>query len=83
MEAVTGHVLFCGEAAPELAGFLAERLGARAEVVTDYTPESRLEALGILGELRLGRGEADDVESLQPFYLRPPSIGRMNRPQNP
>jgi len=82
VEAITGRVLFCGEAAPELAGFLAGRLGARAEVVADYTPEPRLEALGILGELRLGRGEADDVESLQPFYLRPPSIGRMDRPQN-
>lgn len=81
VEAVTERVIFCGEAAPGLAGFLRERGGNDAEVVADFNPQARLEALAVIGESRLARGEYDDVESLQPFYLRPPSIGRTNTPK--
>jgi len=80
VSATVEEVLFCGEAAPALDRVLKERIGANAKVVADYNPESRLEALAVLGEARLARGEKDDVASLRPFYLRRPSIGRINRP---
>ena len=80
VKATVGDVLFCGEATPALRRVLKERLGTNAKFVADYKPESRLEALATLGEARLARGDTDDVVSLQPFYLRRPSIGRINRP---
>jgi tRNA threonylcarbamoyladenosine biosynthesis protein TsaB len=78
VEAVTERVIFCGEAAPGLVDLLRS---TDAEVVADFSPQARLEALAVIGESRLARGEHDDVESLQPFYLRPPSIGRTNTPK--
>jgi len=78
VEAVTERAIFCGEAAPGLVDLLRS---TDAEVVADFNPQARLEALAVIGESRLARGERDDVESLQPFYLRPPSIGRTNTPK--
>ena len=80
VEATAGETRFCGEAAPALQQALKERLGDKASVITTYSPAARLEALATLGEARLARGERDDLTSLQPFYLRRPSIGRINRP---
>lgn len=73
--------LFCGEAAPALADFLKERLGSKALVVEAYWPGLRLAALSHLGSQRLARGESSDVATLQPLYLRRPSIGRPSPPQ--
>lgn len=80
---ITTKTLFCGEGAPSLATTLHERLGDRAQVMTGFNPQTRLEALAAMGAMRLARGERDRMESLEPFYLRPPSIGRMNTPQLP
>jgi tRNA threonylcarbamoyl adenosine modification protein YeaZ len=75
VETVTERAIFCGESAPALADLLR---GTNAQVAADFNPQARLEALAVIGEGRLARGQYDDVESLQPFYLRPPSIGRIN-----
>lgn len=71
---IRSRTLFCGEAAPALASALRQRLGAKASVVEGYTPAARLWALAALGAARLERGEADNLTTLQPFYLRRPTI---------
>jgi tRNA threonylcarbamoyl adenosine modification protein YeaZ len=57
---------------PNPAEFIAERLGDLAVI-----RETTLRRAGMLAELgwkRLKRGESDDVATLQPLYLRRPSI---------
>lgn len=78
---LTDGVLLCGEAAPALAPVVKRGRGSTVQVVATYTPALRLEALAALALQRLGRGERDDLASLQPFYLRRPSIGVANPPQ--
>jgi len=80
VEATVEETHFCGEATPALQQALKARLADKASVVTGYSPVARLEALAILGEARLAQGKRDDPASLQPFYLRRPSIGRINKP---
>lgn len=74
-------VLICGEAAPGLAALVKRRRGASIRVIDSYTPAARLEALAALASLRLAQGQRDDVATLQPFYLRRPSIGKANPPR--
>jgi tRNA threonylcarbamoyladenosine biosynthesis protein TsaB len=81
--AIIVPALFCGEAVQPLADVLKDKLGDKATFIAEYTPLARLEALAVLGIARLARDEQDDIESLQPFYLRPPSIGRINLSQRP
>ncbi len=73
--------LICGEGVRSRGGRLAEALGDRAVVVEGYTSSARLWSLGAISSRRLGRGEADDPRSLQPMYLRRPSIGRPRVPR--
>ena len=73
--------LICGEGARSRGGWLAEALGDRAVVVDGYTSSTRLWSLGAIASRRLARGEADDPRSLQPMYLRRPSIGRPRVPR--
>ena len=67
--------LFCGEAVSSWGGVIRERLG-RLAVVVDSTPAQRTWALCQLGWERLAEGRTEDLASLQPNYLRMPSIGR-------
>ena len=71
-------VLFCGEAVASHADLLRERLGHRA-VIAGPSPAARLWALAQLGQQRLESGEADDLATLQPYYLRMPTIGGPKR----
>lgn len=68
--------LFCGEYVPSVAGGLRERLGDRAIIPSAVTGLRRAAFLAELGLKRLERGESDDVATLQPLYLRRPSITR-------
>ena len=69
-----GPVLFCGEGMPPWTEGLRAALGERA--VLCHTPASaRAGSLAALAFERLERGEADDLDTLQPHYLRMPSIG--------
>lgn len=67
------RTLFCGSGAVALASVLEERLGSRA-LVAQGPISSRGAALAALGWRRLSRGERDDPATLQPIYLRRPSI---------
>ena len=75
---LAGTNLFCGEAVPARASLIREQLGQRA-VVVDHSPAARLWALAELGRKRLEAGVTDDVGTLQPYYLRMPTIGGPKR----
>lgn len=70
--------LFCGEGLPPHAEMLRQRLGSRA-VIAGSVPAGRLYALAALGQRRLENGDVDDVATLQPYYLRMPTIGGPKR----
>lgn len=70
--------LFCGEGLPPYAELLQQRLGRRA-IIAGNAPAARLYALAALGRQRLEAGAADDVATLQPYYLRMPTIGGPKR----
>ncbi len=70
-------VLFVGSGALRYRAFLEKRLGPRARFLEDRRnlPSAMQVALGGMGRLR--SGEADDLDRLEPLYLR----GAEARPQ--
>lgn len=74
-ERIDEPTLFCGEAVASWGGVIRERLGSLA-VVVESAPAQRTWSLGQLGWQRLAEGKTEDLASLQPNYLRMPSIGR-------
>ncbi len=71
---ITTKTVFCGEFVPNIATELRKRLKQRAVIVS---PTAGLRRAGFLAELglkRLGAGDFDNPATLQPLYLRGPSI---------
>ena len=73
-EKVNGPAIFCGEGVSAWREQIAGALGASAQMVRS-TPAARVWALAEIGYQRLAAGETDDLTTLQPEYLRMPSIG--------
>ncbi|CAI8018104.1 tRNA threonylcarbamoyladenosine biosynthesis protein TsaB [Geodia barretti] len=68
--------IYCGEAAWAQREEIAALIGdGPACVVMPWTPADRLWALAEMAAGRLSEGHADDLSSLQPYYLRMPTIG--------
>jgi hypothetical protein len=63
---------FAGELTAELSGELHSLLGSRARVMPVSVAARRAGTLAELAWLRLQAGEADDLASLSPIYLREP-----------
>ena len=78
-----GSVLFCGEGLTPWAGTVRERMGQRAilcQVPACQVPASaRAESLALLAWNRLEEGKYDELDLLQPNYLRMPTIGAPKR----
>jgi len=75
------NAVFCGEGMAEDRESLPDML-AEGQVAAAYAgPSLRLWALAALGAERLATGDADDAATLQPFYLRRPSISTPNPPR--
>jgi len=68
------ETLFCGEFVPGIAAQLSERLGQKAVITSVLTGLRRASFLAELGLRRLEMGDSDDPATLQPVYLRRPSI---------
>ena len=66
--------LFCGEGASAWSSTLRENLGERALLAEQAPPTRRPATLARMGYQRFQRGERDDTSSLEPLYLRRPSI---------
>lgn len=73
-DAIKEPTVFCGEYLPAARDAIVERLGARAVCPPDSALIRRPSCLAELGWQRLRRGEGEDAASIQPVYLRPPSI---------
>ncbi len=77
---IDGRALFCGEGSSLLESALAERLGD-GSVLAEHTPPTRRPGtLARMGHERFARGELSDTSTLEPFYLRKPSISTPRRP---
>ncbi len=74
VESMEGRSLFCGEGAQALAAQVAERYGNRVSVVGAPPPSRRPGVLAYLGFRRLKLGFTDDLVTVEPIYLRGPSI---------
>ncbi len=75
LEAITGTTLFCGEGVEGREELIRERLGSWAVVVGGAAGSLRLRCLVSMAQDRLDQGDVDDLATLQPEYLRMPSIG--------
>jgi tRNA threonylcarbamoyladenosine biosynthesis protein TsaB len=71
---IDGPTVFCGVISPEIASRLREELGPDAAVPGDGEATARARFVAQLGWRRLNQGEVDDLPTLQPMYLRKPSI---------
>ena len=72
--------VYCGEAAWARREEIAVLAGNRSEfIVMPWTPAARLWALAELAARRLNGGQSDDLATLQPYYLRMPTIGAPRR----
>lgn len=68
------HTLFCGEGVAQHADAIRQALGARAHLIVEPAPLSRISGVAELGALRLDAGETDSVAMIAPHYLRSPAI---------
>ncbi len=72
--------IYCGEAAWARREEIAARGGGDIpSVVMPWTPADRLWALADVAGRRMGKGTPDDLATLQPYYLRMPTIGAPRR----
>ncbi len=78
-DSATQPSLFCGEGVGPWAGLIKERLGSGGLVVAPSSPAARLWSLVALGGQRLAAGQASDLATLQPYYLRMPTLGSPKR----
>ena len=75
VKTVPDGTLICGEGAVVHLPFLKERLESRAKVVELHSPGARLEALAALANVKASEDVEENPATLQPLYLRRPSIG--------
>jgi tRNA threonylcarbamoyladenosine biosynthesis protein TsaB len=73
-DAIRERTLFCGEHLPAVQARLAERLGPLAVFPQDPGAMRQPRYLALLGWRKLAAGEVSDPATLQPLYLRAPSI---------
>jgi tRNA threonylcarbamoyladenosine biosynthesis protein TsaB len=71
-------VLFCGEPASSTQTQLSGTLGKRARFA-HVLPSRRASWLAELALAQASRGEASDIMSLEPLYLRRPAITRSSK----
>ncbi len=84
IETLAGRVgeptIFCGSITQGMEQELRERIGARALIPRGAGRATRAVQMGEIGIRRISRGDRDDPVTLQPLYLRRPSITKPTRP---
>ncbi|MEE9285366.1 MAG: tRNA (adenosine(37)-N6)-threonylcarbamoyltransferase complex dimerization subunit type 1 TsaB [Dehalococcoidia bacterium] len=78
---IVQRTLLCGEHLPVVQEAIAERLGSLAVFPSRSALLRRPGHLAELGWQRLALGDSDDPATLQPLYLRAPSITRPRPPR--
>lgn len=71
---ITAKTIFCGEFTPVIDAQLKKQLKQKAMLLPSGTLSCRARSLAELGLKRLEAGDYDDPATLQPLYLRHPSI---------
>ncbi len=71
---ITAKTIFCGEYVPIIAAQLRRQLKQRAVIPSATGKPRRVRCLAELGQQRLMAGNFDETATLQPIYLRRPSI---------
>ena len=71
---ITTKTIFCGEFVPFIAAKLRKQLKQRAVILPSAAGLRRASFLAALGLKRLKAGNYDNPATLQPLYLRGPSI---------
>ncbi len=79
-EGVQEPVLFCGEGVATFGEALTERLGDLAVLAAQSPPTRSPATLAAMGSERHRRGDHDDIKTIEPLYLRRPSISTPRRP---
>ena len=72
-------VLYCGEAAMEIADQMASRVGIEAMVHRAVPPTRRASTLAYMGHRMLTHGETVDPSTAEPVYLRSSQIASAAR----
>ncbi len=73
---IATKTIFCGRFSPDIARQIEESLGNRAIILKGLR---RAGSLAELGWRRIKMGETDNPATLQPLYLRPPSVTTKSR----
>ena len=81
VESISKRSLLCGEGVPYRSEYLRQALGRNGLILSFHTPASRLWALATLASERLTMGESGSLGTIEPLYLRKPSIGTPKMPQ--
>jgi len=71
---ILGRTIFCGRIPDDDNIRIKELLKEEAVVIDEWSPQNRTASLVELGWKRLREHDYDDVTTLQPLYLRKPSI---------
>lgn len=71
---ITTETIFCGEYIPTITDGLRDKLGSKAIIPPPAARLRRAYFLAELGLKRLEAGDADNLKTLQPLYLRRPPI---------
>jgi tRNA threonylcarbamoyladenosine biosynthesis protein TsaB len=79
LSAQTTETLFCGEAITALVSERGSLDGPR--LIADASPLVRLGGVAGLGAARLAAGDLSDMASIEPRYLRPPTITAPAKPK--
>jgi tRNA threonylcarbamoyladenosine biosynthesis protein TsaB len=79
LDSITEPTQFCGEGVIPWVSLIKERLGPKALVMASPSPGARLWSLATIARERLAAGITDEPASLEPNYLRMPSIGQPKR----
>lgn len=86
LDGIMEQTIFCGEGVSPWTGLIQQKLGPRA-IVVKPNPVARTCSLAELGAQEFAAGRVDDLATLQPYYLRMPTIGGPKRrdqtPQRP
>lgn len=72
-EIIIEKTLFCGEYLPKVKDEITKALGERA-IFPKEKAQNRAIAIGLLGINEIEKGKNADIATLQPIYLRKPSI---------
>lgn len=79
-DSIREPTIFCGPMTEEMESEVRDRLQGRGLAPRGVGRASRVVPMGEIGIRKIERGEVDDPVTLQPLYIRRPSITKPTRP---